>query len=62
MVAFGPQKRNYRVQNVAILNHVGHRDRAGKMVPPRRIKIPLSGTERQAWIDVIRKHLREAWG
>lgn len=62
MVAFGPPKRDYRVQNVAILNHVGHRDRAGNMVPPRRIKIPLNAQERQQWIDVIRKHLREAWG
>lgn len=62
MAAYGPPKRDYRVQNVAILNHVGHRDRAGNMVPPRRIKIPLSGSERKRWIDVIRKHLEEAWG
>ena len=62
MAAYGPQKRDYRVQNIAILQGVPRRDRAGNMIPVRRIKIPLNASERRIWIDVIRKHLREAWG
>lgn len=59
LVAFGPPKRNRRVQAVATLNTVGHR-RGNSQVPPRRVVPPLRSSERREWLGVIEDHIREA--
>lgn len=60
MVAFGAPKKNRRVQNVATLNTVGHRDRGGSMVRQRVVVPKLSSRERADWIEVIDKHIKAA--
>jgi hypothetical protein len=58
--AWGANKADRRVMNIAVLNTVGHKSRGASMVPPRVVVPPLRPAERKAWIGLVAKHMHKA--
>ena len=58
--AWGAQKADKRVMNIAVLNTVGHKSRGATMVPPRVVVPRLRAAERRAWVGVVRDYMARA--
>ncbi len=58
--AYGAEKYDRRVWNLAVLHTFGFTDRGGTKVRPRLVVPRLRVGERATWVGVMRKHVHQA--
>ena len=61
--AYGAEKSDRRVMNVAVLNTVGHKSSRGNPhTPPRRVVPPLRAAEKRQVLEVMERAIMRAAG